>query len=70
MQIDFAYAWQTLVKSWPMFAYGIRLTMEFAIVGTLVGLLLGLVVGAIHAVDIDPFDKPIIMAIMIGINIQ
>ena len=59
MQIDFAYAWQTLVKSWPMFAYGIRLTMEFAIVGTLVGLLLGLVVGAIHSVDIDPFDKPI-----------
>lgn len=60
MHIDFAYAWQTLVRSWPLFAYGIRLTLEFAIVGTLLGLLLGLIVGAIHAIEIDPFDKPFV----------
>ena len=36
MRIDFAYAWKTLVNSWPLFAYGIRLTLEFAIVGTVV----------------------------------
>lgn len=59
MRIDFAYAWKTLVNSWPLFAYGIRLTLEFAIVGTVVGLILGLFVGAIHAIDIDPFDKPV-----------
>lgn len=56
MRIDFAYAWKTLVNSWPLFAYGIRLTLEFAIVGTVVGLILGLFVGAIHAIDIDPFE--------------
>ena len=59
MRIDFAYAWKTLVNSWPLFAYGIRLTLEFAIVGTVVGLILGLFVGAIHAIDIDPFDKTV-----------
>ncbi len=60
MQIDFGYAWHTFIKSWPLFAYGIRLTLAFAIVGTVVGLILGLFVGAIHAMEIDPFDKPVV----------
>ena len=60
MQIDFGYAWHTFIKSWPLFAYGIRLTLAFAIVGTIAGLILGLFVGAIHAMEIDPFDKPLV----------
>ncbi len=63
MQIDFAYAWHTFIKSWPLFAYGIRLTLAFAIVGTIAGLILGLFVGAIHATEIDPFDQPIVRAL-------
>ncbi len=63
MQIDFAYAWKTLIESWPLFAYGIRLTLEFAFVGTVAGLILGLLIGAIHSTEIDPLDRPLTIAL-------
>ncbi|MBO6047599.1 MAG: amino acid ABC transporter permease [Erysipelotrichaceae bacterium] len=59
MRIDLNYAWRALTKSWPLFLYGIRMTLAFAIVGTVAGLLIGLVIGAIHALTIDPLDKPL-----------
>lgn len=58
MSIDFHYAWQQLVSNWPLFWYGIKMTITFAVVGTLVGLLLGLVIGAIRCIPTDPLDKP------------
>lgn len=57
MSIDFGFAWKTLLKSWPMFWYGIKVTMIFALVGTVCGFLIGLVVGAIRAIPIDPLDS-------------
>lgn len=60
MNVDFNYAWNTLIDSWPLFSYGIRLTLAFAIVGTLAGLVLGLFIGAIHSLKIDPFDSRLI----------
>lgn len=57
MRIDLGYAWNTLLKNWPLFWSGIRLTLIFAVVGTVVGLLLGLVVGAVKSMDIDPLDS-------------
>ncbi|MGX8680416.1 MAG: ABC transporter permease subunit, partial [bacterium] len=57
MRIDLNYAWNALVKSWPLFWYGIRMTLSFAFVGTIVGLLLGLVAGGIRAMPSDPLDN-------------
>lgn len=67
MSIDFHYAWQQLISNWPLFWYGIKMTVTFAIVGTLVGLLLGLVIGAIRCIPTDPLDKPA-MKILKGIG--
>ena len=58
MSIDFGRAWSILLKSWPMFWYGMKVTIAFAIVGTVCGFLLGLVIGGIRAVPIDPLDSP------------
>lgn len=58
MSIDFGYAWRTLISSWPMFWYGIKLTISFAIVGTVFGFLIGLVIGAIRGMPVDPLDSP------------
>lgn len=58
MTIDLSYAWQTLIKSWPMFWFGIKVTISFAIVGTVCGFLIGLVIGAIRGMPIDPLDSP------------
>lgn len=60
MTIDFGRAWSTLLKSWPMFWYGIKVTLTFAVVGTVCGFLIGLIIGAIRALPIDPLDsKPV-----------
>ena len=59
MKIDFGYAWNQLVSNWPLFWYGIKMTVAFALVGTLAGLVLGLVIGAIRTLPIDPLDKPV-----------
>lgn len=58
MSVDFGYAWRTLIKSWPMFWYGMKVTVAFAIVGTVFGFLIGLVIGAIRGMPIDPLDSP------------
>ena len=60
MKINFSFAWKTLIESWPMFWYGIKITLLFALVGTLGGLIIGLLVGAIRGVPSDPLDSPFI----------
>jgi putative lysine transport system permease protein len=57
MSIDLGYAWNILVKSWPMFLYGIEVTLTFAAVGTVCGFLIGALVGVIRAMPIDPLDS-------------
>lgn len=57
MSLDLGFAWKTFLNSWPMFWYGIKLTLAFAVVGTLAGFLIGLIVGAIRAVPEDPLDS-------------
>lgn len=59
MQLDFSFAWKTLQESWPMYWYGIQITILLAIVGTVCGLLIGMVIGAIRALPIDPLDSPL-----------
>lgn len=59
MSLDFAYCWRMLQANWPMFWYGIKVTISFAIVGTLGGLIIGLIVGAIRGLPDDPLDNPI-----------
>ena len=58
MTIDLGYAWYTLINSWPMFWYGIKLTVAFAVVGTVFGFLIGLIIGAIRGMPADPLDSP------------
>ena len=58
MKIDFQYAWSQLINNWPLFWYGIKMTIAFAVVGTLAGLIIGLIIGAIRCVPLDPLDKP------------
>lgn len=60
MSIDFGFAYRTLIEYWPMFWYGIKITLLFAFVGTIGGLLIGLLVGAIRGVPMDPLDSPIV----------
>ena len=59
MKIDFQYAWSQLINNWPLFWYGIKMTIAFAVVGTLAGLIIGLIIGAIRCVPLDPLDKPV-----------
>ena len=59
MSLDFAYCWRMLQANWPMFWYGIKVTVSFAIVGTLGGLVIGLIVGAIRGLPEDPLDNPV-----------
>ena len=58
MRLDFAYCWKMFLENWPMFWYGIKITVSFAIVGTIGGLIIGLIVGAIRGLPEDPLDKP------------
>ena len=60
MRIDFNYAWSALVSEWPMFWYGIKITLLFAFIGTIGGLIIGLLVGAIRGVPMDPLDSPLV----------
>lgn len=40
-----------------MFWYGMKVTIAFAIVGTVFGFLIGLIIGAIRSMPIDPLDS-------------
>ena len=55
MKIDFQYAWSQLINNWPLFWYGIKMTIAFAVVGTLAGLIIGLIIGAIRCVPLGRF---------------
>lgn len=57
MRIDFIKAWQIFINNLPLFAYGVGITILFAVVGTVVGLLIGLVVGGIRAIEITEYDS-------------
>ena len=59
MKIDFQYAWSQLINNWPLFWYGIKMTIAFAVVGTLAGLIIGLIIGAFRCVPLDPLVKPV-----------
>lgn len=59
MKIDFQYAWSQLINNWPLFWYGIKMTIAFAVVGTLAGLIIGLIIGTFRCVPLDPLDKPV-----------
>lgn len=50
-------------KNWPLFLYGIEITLLFAVVGTICGLILGLIIGGIRAIEIEERDKGIVKAI-------
>ncbi len=56
MSIDFAKAWGIFLKNWPLFQYGIEMTLLFAIVGTFAGFVIGLIVGGIRAIEINDYD--------------
>lgn len=57
MNIDLGYAWRALISNWPMFWHGVKITIAFAVVGTVFGFLIGLIIGAIRSVPIDPLDS-------------
>ena len=59
MKIDFQYAWSQLINNWPLFWYGIKMTIAFAVVGTLAGLIIGLIIGAFRCVPLVRLDKPV-----------
>ena len=63
MTIDWGYAWRALLRNWPMFWYGVKVTISFAVVGTFFGFLIGLIIGAIRSIPIDPLDSPFIKAL-------
>lgn len=45
------------VKNWPLFWYGLRITLLFAVVGTLCGFLIGLLLGGIRAIQHEEHDS-------------
>ena len=57
MSIDFHFAWQTLIDGWPLFGYGIAMTLTFAIVGTVAGLIIGLLLGAIRSLEKEVWQR-------------
>lgn len=57
MSIDFAKAWSIFLRNLGLFEYGVKITLLFAIVGTLVGFLIGLLVGGIRAIEINDYDS-------------
>ncbi|MEG0329143.1 MAG: amino acid ABC transporter permease [Longicatena sp.] len=58
----FDQVWWILQDSWPLFLYGIKITIILAIIGTLVGFLLGLVFGGIRAIKVEERDRGIVKA--------
>lgn len=48
--------WWIFEENWPLFWYGVKVTILLAIVGTLAGLLIGLILGGIRSVKIESQD--------------
>lgn len=59
MTIDFSKAWSIFLNNSTLFAYGVQITLLFAVVGTVVGFLIGLLIGGIRALEISEYDSPI-----------
>lgn len=63
MPINFSKAWEILQTNFPLFLYGIEITLLFAVVGTVIGLIIGLVVGGIRAIEINEYDSKLVKVI-------
>lgn len=63
MSINFSKAWEILQTNFPLFLYGIEITLLFAVVGTVIGLIIGLVVGGIRAIEINEYDSKLVKVI-------
>lgn len=57
MTVDFSKAFQIFQNNLPLFLYGVKITLLFALVGTVVGFLIGLIVGGIRSVEIHSYDS-------------
>lgn len=57
MSIDFVKAWNIFISNLPLLEYGIKMTLLFAVVGTVVGFIIGLVVGGIRAIEVSEYDS-------------
>ena len=55
-----AQALWILETNWPLFWYGIKITLMLAFLGTIFGLVIGLVLGGLRAITIDEQDKAIV----------
>lgn len=60
MSIDFAKAWEIFTRNLPLFTYGVKITLLFAVVGTVAGFVVGLLVGGVRAIEINEYDKPVV----------
>lgn len=56
----FTTAWIIFIENWPLFWYGVKITLLLAVSGTLFGLIIGLFAGGIRAVHVEPTDGMII----------
>ena len=61
MTIDFSKVVSIFTSNFPLFLYGVGITLIFAIVGTIFGLLIGLVVGGIRALDESEYDNILVI---------
>ena len=57
MRIDFNKVFLIAVRNWKLFLHGIRITILFALAGTLFGLLLGLVIAALRVLKCEEGDS-------------
>ena len=56
-------AWWIFQANWPLFWYGIKITLLLSTLGTLFGLCIGLIFGGMRAIEVEEKDKPIVKII-------
>lgn len=56
-------AWWIFENNWPLFWYGVKITLLLSTLGTIFGLLIGLVFGGIRAISVEEKDKPYVKAV-------
>lgn len=59
MSVDFTKAWSIFQNNLPLFLYGVRMTLLYALVGTICGFLIGLIIGGIRALEETEYDTSI-----------
>lgn len=57
MNFDLMKCWEIFQENAPMFFYGVKTTMLYALVGTGVGFVIGLILGGIRALEINENDS-------------